>query len=816
MSTPASIDGARTAAVARPLAQARATTAPVAFWTGRQTRAVYAVVILTAAAAASLWFLADRVVPWDSKNHFYAMFRFLGDSFAEGVAPFWNPYHLGGHPAIADPQSLLFTPTLALFAWAAPRASMQAFDLAVYAHLAAGACAMAAYGRRLGLAPAAAVLAAIIYMLGGAASARLQHTGMIVSYAWFPFALLALEAVLAKGRLRDGALFALPAALMAVGRDQVAFLFCLFLLAKVGWAIAHADRPLAFLRARAGALAIAGVLGAALIAAPALLTLQLLADSNRPAISFGVAAAGSLAPANLATLFAPDIFGSLGWDYRYWGPGYETMTEPDWTDRAVNYLFMGSAPALLIVWRGLAGGAVFQRVAAPFVVAALAALAYALGRATPVFGLAFDYLPGVALYRRPADAAFALNVALALGAAFLLNDYIVRGGMRARSAPGAAALVTLAALVLGATISYGAPAGALAASARALAAAIVAFGVIAAVLVAADRSPAARAAAAALLVAATAGELVWRNAANSMNAEPAARYSVYAGMTPSEREGLAVLKDELARRYAAGDRPRVEILGLQGAWQNASMVLELDNTLGYNPLRIADYERAIGPGENAADPNMRQFPETFRGYKCKLAQKLGLDYLMLDRPLEEMPPHVPRPNAATRIYAGAGMYIYRLGRAEPRAYVADRIKPIDGEQAIADHRTPDYERGVEAMVEEAHVAHLSGALSARAPRPPRAGQFAAIRHYEENRVVVEATSAEGGLLVLHDLFYPGWRAQVDGVAAPIVKADLLFRGVEIPPGRHTVTFAFEPLSVDNLKAALQTALTAALARFGSE
>ena len=62
--------------------------------------------------AAATWIAADTVVPWDSKNQFYAFFRFLADSLHSGVSPFWNPYHYGGHPSIADPQSLIFAPLL--------------------------------------------------------------------------------------------------------------------------------------------------------------------------------------------------------------------------------------------------------------------------------------------------------------------------------------------------------------------------------------------------------------------------------------------------------------------------------------------------------------------------------------------------------------------------------------------------------------------------------------------------------------------------------------------------------------------------------
>src|ERR1700730_16946898 len=99
-------------------------------------RSVTAASIFTVWLAAVLaWPLSGQVVPWDSKNHFYPMFRYLGATLADGVFPSWNPFHFGGHPTIADPQSLLFTPTMALFAYLAPNASMFAFDAMVYVHL---------------------------------------------------------------------------------------------------------------------------------------------------------------------------------------------------------------------------------------------------------------------------------------------------------------------------------------------------------------------------------------------------------------------------------------------------------------------------------------------------------------------------------------------------------------------------------------------------------------------------------------------------------------------------------------------------------
>jgi uncharacterized membrane protein YfhO len=66
--------------------------------------------------------------------------------------------------------------------------------------------------------------------------------------------------------------------------------------------------------------------------------------------------------------------------------------------------------------------------------------------------------------------------------------------------------------------------------------------------------------------------------------------------------------------------------------------------------------------------------------------------------------------------------------------------------------------------------------------------------YSPHVVELIAESDSGGWLVLCDLFYPGWRASVDGVAAQIIPANYLFRGVKIPAGRHRVSFSYRPPS----------------------
>ncbi|MBL8589516.1 MAG: hypothetical protein JNK46_13365 [Methylobacteriaceae bacterium] len=773
----------------------------------RESLAAHAALVLFGLAATSVWLAAGAVVPWDSKNHFYPMFRFLADSLARGEAPLWNPYHFGGHPSVADPQSLLFTPTMAAFAALAPGASMQAFDAAILAHLVAGGFGVLALFRRRGWAVEGAVLAGLVFILGGSASARLQHTGMVISYAMLPIALAALEAMLEEKSYARAVGFGLAGALLALGRDQTAFLGCLTLILALIWRAAEADAPWRWLRERAGVIALAGAIGAALLIVPSLLTLQLLAASNRPGIAYGVAATGSLAWVNFATLFAPNVFGSLNWDYSYFGPGYETSVEPDWTDRNVNYLFAGLAPAALFVWHGIAGRRLFAREARFFALLAGLSAIYALGRATPLFELAFDRLPGVSLYRRPADATFLLNFALAMGAGYALHRWLADGAPRLawrgpRALAPAATLAALLAIGAGA-LAFAAGQGRLTVAGLALLAPALA-GPVLLLLMARVATPQRARLAALVLVALTAGELVWRNAASSLNAEPAARYSIYAAPTPTERAALAALDADIAARGRVGARPRVEIVGLSGPWMNASMTLGLEDTLGYNPLRLADYQRAVGPGENAGDLNLRRFPDTFRGWRCRLAGLLGLEYLVLDRPIADLPRHVPRPRSAVAIFSGERLHVYRLGAAAPRVALVGRVRPVDGAAALERGVVPEFDRAREALVEAADHAGLSPALRAGVGGEGPAGT-AFIAAYANDRVAVDVDSAAGGLLVLHDLHYPGWIARVDGVERPLARADLLFRGVEVGPGRHRVEFIFRPFSLANLASAARSA-----------
>ena len=66
---------------------------------------------------------------------------------------------------------------------------------------------------------------------------------------------------------------------------------------------------------------------------------------------------------------------------------------------------------------------------------------------------------------------------------------------------------------------------------------------------------------------------------------------------------------------------------------------------------------------------------------------------------------------------------------------------------------------------------------------------------QPDRLAVTAQLATPGLLVLSEINYPGWTAQVNGSPAPIVEVDGLLRGIALPGGSAQVEMIFQPGSL---------------------
>jgi len=127
--------------------------------------------------------------------------------------------------------------------------------------------------------------------------------------------------------------------------------------------------------------------------------------------------------------------------------------------------------------------------------------------------------------------------------------------------------------------------------------------------------------------------------------------------------------------------------------------------------------------------------------------------------------------------------LYEVTDAVPRTYVAARtIYDLDPKSTLGRMASDSFDP-LRAVVLNAPIQlETKGVFRGNA----------AIKLYENNRVLINVQLSEPGVLVLTDAFYPGWKVFVRGKEQKILRANYLFRGVALPAGNHEVEFVYDP------------------------
>jgi hypothetical protein len=153
-----------------------------------------------------------------------------------------------------------------------------------------------------------------------------------------------------------------------------------------------------------------------------------------------------------------------------------------------------------------------------------------------------------------------------------------------------------------------------------------------------------------------------------------------------------------------------------------------------------------------------------------------------------------------RLVHSGDVKIYQNLDVLPRAFVVHRARVIeDDEAAVAAMRDESFKPNEEAILAGAPPGRGAwGTLGSVEPvssqSTPSFDQVTIIS-YEPERIIIEADLASEGYLILTDTCYPGWRARVDGKESFIIRANLLFRAINLSAGQHRVEFSYEPASL---------------------
>lgn len=147
--------------------------------------------------------------------------------------------------------------------------------------------------------------------------------------------------------------------------------------------------------------------------------------------------------------------------------------------------------------------------------------------------------------------------------------------------------------------------------------------------------------------------------------------------------------------------------------------------------------------------------------------------------------YYPRPGlifeeGKTRVYLNEG-YLERA------FVVPQRIIASSSEEALQEVQDRQSE------LDEVVVLELGNEPAPPDLRPgDQVSSTVRVAAYDLNRVALDVSTDQAGFLVLADTYYPGWKAQIDGVAVPVYQANYLMRAIYLPAGQHNVEFSFLP------------------------
>jgi hypothetical protein len=96
-----------------------------------------------------------------------------------------------------------------------------------------------------------------------------------------------------------------------------------------------------------------------------------------------------------------------------------------------------------------------------------------------------------------------------------------------------------------------------------------------------------------------------------------------------------------------------------------------------------------------------------------------------------------------------------------------------------------------AWIEEADAVALAPFARGTTVRPSEKVQ---VSYPEPTRVELTATLETPGIVVLADVFYPGWKLTVDGQPATAYRVNRMMRGAALPAGTHKLVYTYDPAS----------------------
>ncbi len=713
--------------------------------------------------------------------------------------PLWNPYEFGGMPLFAVWQAGVLDP----LNWLYLVFGVSSRTLTIVQQLAFALAAVStfAYTRSLGLSRRASLFGAVIYAFGGYLVARTLYPGLLHVSALAPLVLFAIERCFQESSGKRGWRMSVAGALILAwqvfaGHPQP-------LVYSSMLAVAYA--AFRFLSIRSGRearlrfvtqCAVIFVGGAGLAAVQLLPAYEVASSSVRQAWSFEMFTLHSLSPISLAGALLPFIHGGGRGIYSlpFWGEYWHHNESQIYLGAlAVSLSFAGAVGA----WR------VRHRAGTFWVGAAIVGLLLAMGKYSGPLAWALYRVPVISSFRSPNRYWMIVALAVAVLAGYAVDSLLKDEG----KAPGRVVEVASAVVFLfvssiavfifvwpgRAEEMFRSPVGAQHS-------------------VSLDGShaeywvPLVSALAGVLLVFAMTRSRRPRGWYLPLMGFLVLDYNLYAAFAPinsapaaEKRLGSAVPSGLV---FSERHKPhRIHLVINPTAGEFSPLFFHgHEMASGYDPLLDVRYKRFSGIDETG-----RSHLQTLLAENDRTLDLLNVRYIMVAPEVTQASDDLYRNELGrserwrkvdvnSTIDHYRGYAVFENGNVMPRFWLAGSVKVAGDEQQLR------LIRGEEGDFNPSQVALLSpgavralGHLSESSPQAAVEGKVVLVERIA-NRAVIDVETGRDAVLVLSEVFMPGWKATVDGREVGLHRVDYILRGLLVGAGRHRVEVWYAPRS----------------------
>ncbi len=732
----------------------------------------------------------------DLVSFLFPTYRFAAGALSQGRLPLWNPHLYGGAPFIGDIQAgFLYPPNLLLFLLR-PSFEYRWMQWLSIGHLWWAGLGVYALVRTLGYCRPAALLAGIAFGFSDALFIHLGNLNLIAVLSWIGWILAAYHRALTRNSLAwAGVAAVLFAVANYAGHAQSSYyvgmavgIYTVGVLGIQYWTLSARSHSTATRQLLSNLrYPIAVFILTALISAPILLPLlERLPFTSRATFVYQDTVEFSLAPLPAVVgLLTPGFFGR--------GPAFHWSM---W-DR-VELPYAGVVTLLL------AGGAFLlpipgrRRQLLPWLALGLFGFVVALGLYTPVHGWLTQILPGYGSFRAPARTIVLWALAAAVLAAIGL-DALLRGdqggGERRESPPsqssaffflirtgGLALLLFITPLIFASLLLLQENSVAFLHASRAGLALVLATAAwLATWLLMAlyRRKHLSGAPFAGLLLILLLVELAAAGAYTDISeTDPTRGFAhpeIVAFLQEQTGDRQEATAGASAGNAALASRPSQHLFridartGIYDLWQpNTAALVGLQDVWGIaNPL-------VLGHWENLWENN--------GGRGTRIYDLLNVRFVLVRD-------GTPLPEQFTLAFDAPGpLAIYENPDPLPRAWLVAEAQIV-----------PDEKAALTALQQPAFEPLRTVILTSDSERPlavespsPSIGAPVSVLSYSENEIVLAASAETPGYLVLSEVWYPGWRATVNGEATPVLRANYTLRATLAPAGESTIRLWYAP------------------------